>query len=177
MTYENISNTSEVKTGPVDDNARKFILDELGSNFLKDMQATSFLLSVDWLETGDDNETKLARKEYDDGETQILRIKKATNDGRRTSVKPPISAEQYQEELADSVLHIAKRRYEFKYVQQHVIFSLKYDEFMDSALRLLEVDAPTDEERDSFDPTQFAIELTEVSDDPRYTGFRIAEVM
>lgn len=173
----NLPPSQEVEPKPVDDNARKFTVEALSAEYLSDVRASSFVLTVDWLQMGEDDETKLAHKEYEDGTLEVFLIIKETLNGNRTSVKTPISEEKYREQLINSQRRISKRRSEFKYVQDHVVFNMKYDEFYGSELRLLEVDALPGEEKKPFDPSEFGEDLTEVSDDPRYTGYRITEML
>lgn len=177
MSYENNVNTPEKKDVPAKDNARKFILSAISLEDLKEFRANSFVLAVDWLEMGDGNETKLARKEYDDRTAQTLLINKVTDGGNRATTKKVIGEQEYERRLADSLQRVVKRRSEFKYVQDHVVFDLKYDEFHGSSLRMLEVETLPSENEAPFDPTIFKEELIEVSDDPRYTGYRVAEVL
>jgi hypothetical protein len=161
----------------LEDNARKFTLGSIDSQFLKDHNATSFELIVDWLETGEDNEKKLAYKKFDNGSIQILLISKITKDGNRTSEKNKISEDEYKRLLGSSKLHLEKRRYEFSYNQDTIAFNLKYDEFEDGKLNMLEVDAVTEEERSSFDPKQFPSTLSEVTGNLNYYGYRVAETL
>lgn len=158
----------------LDDNARKFILEALDPAFLVKNKATSFLLTTDWLKTDADSEEKLARKEFESGDVQRLRITKTTKDGKRTSVKEKITEEEYQELIADSVLRVEKIRHEFTSQDG---FSMKYDEFMGSDLRILEVDATNESERDSFSPGDFRPSLTEVTGNMDYQGYRVAGVL
>lgn len=167
----------ETEPLPVEDDARKFTLEGLSADFLRREVPFAFDLAVDWIDMGTDSETKVARKSFGDGTVETLRISKAIKDGKRVAVKKPIAQDAYEQALENSVCHIKKRRYEFKYVQNHVIYSLKYDEFEDSDLRLLEVDAPSEEERANFDLGAFPVALTEVSDDDRYSGYRIASML
>ena len=176
MTHEYDPGVNERDIGPVDDNARKFTLEPLSTGFLDDVRATSFNLTIDWLEMAEETEVKLSRKAYDDGNTQLYRIEKRTVDGNRTSTKVPISQDKYDRLLANSVLRIEKRRHEFKYVQGHVLFDMKYDEFKDSPLRILEVEEIEGEKGEHFQPAEFMLPLTEVSDDPQYTGYHIADM-
>ncbi|HSW91356.1 MAG TPA: hypothetical protein VLG09_01780 [Candidatus Saccharimonadales bacterium] len=159
------------------DNARKFITEKLSTEFLEEHNASSFMLTVDWLETDEDNEKKLAYKKFEDGDIQILLIAKTTQDGNRTSEKQKITEEEYREHLAHSKLHLEKKRYELEYVQNGIPFSLKYDEFGDEKDRILEVDASTEEERTAFNPSDFPSGLNEVTGDMQYYGYRVAEVI
>jgi hypothetical protein len=159
----------------LDDNARKFVTGPIDPRFLEENSAKSFDLVVDWLETGDDNEKKVAYKKFDNGEVQILLISKITKDGKRTSEKEKITDEKYQELLGSSILHLEKRRHEFEYVQNGITFSMKYDEFEE--LCLLEVDAPNEEKREAFQPGDFPNRLDEVTGDMRYYGYRMANIV
>lgn len=161
----------------LEDNARKFVVESIDSIFLKDNRASSFTLIVDWLEAGEDNEKKVARKEFDNGDVQILLIAKNTKDGNRTSEKQKITEEEYAKLIASSILHLEKRRYEFEFTQNHISFSVKYDEFTKSDLRIVEVDAPSEEERDLFNPIDFPSQLSEVTGDINYYGYNVACVI
>lgn len=165
------------KKETLDDNARKFIVEAIDLKFLKDNRASSFTLTVDWLETGEDNEKKIAYKKFDNGDVQILLITKVTKSGHRTSEKEKITEEQYKELLGSSILHLEKKRYEFEYTQNDVPFSIKYDEFANSRLCMLEVDASSEEERNSFNASEFPSELTEVTGDISYYGYRVATIV
>lgn len=157
----------------LDDNARKFTCETLQPEFLDQNSASSFTLVTDWLETGEDNEKKIAWKKFDNGDIQILLISKVTKDGKRTSEKQEITQELYEVLIASSILHLEKLRHEFTYDQGGVVFSLKYDNFGESNPRILEVDASSDEERSSFDPNIFPARLTEVTGDMTYYGYRM----
>lgn len=170
---EAISGSPEKKE-TLDDNARKFTLQGLSPAFLRANNATSFLLTTDWLRTDEDSEEKLAYKKFEDGEVQILLITKVTNDGKRTSLKEKISEERYEELKTGSILRVEKNRFEFSCPQDGVSFSMKYDEFAGSKLRVLEVDAANDTERDLFTATNFPEKLTEVTGDLGYYGYRVA---
>ncbi len=159
----------------LEDNARKFIVDAIDPELLK--EASSFTLTTDWLETGEDNETKVARKQFDNGDIQILLISKITKDGSRASEKQKITEEEYTELTTSSILHLEKKRHEFTCAQSDALFSAKYDEFADEKLRILEVDASSEEARSSFNPNDFPGDLTEVTGDIRYYGYRIAAIL
>jgi hypothetical protein len=176
MTAE-IPTSNPEKKEKLDDNARKFVTEVLDSAFLDANGASSFTLTVDWLETGEDTEVKVARKSFDNGDVQILLIAKTTKDGNRVSEKEKISEERYQQLKPSSVLHLEKKRYEFEYEQNDTPFSVKYDEFADGEFSMLEVDASSEEQRGSFDPEEFPAELQEVTGDIRYYGYRVAEVI
>lgn len=161
----------------LDDNARKFVSEAINHDFLEKNGASSFTLIVDWLETREDNEKKVAYKQFDNGDIQILLISKVTKDGKRTSEKKKITEEKYKELLSSSVLHLEKKRHEFEYTQNNISFSIKYDEFAEGRLYILEVDAPSEEERNSFHPGDFPAQLAEVTGDIKYYGYRVAGII
>lgn len=169
--------SSPEKKEVLDDNARKFIVDTIDHTFLEEHRATSYALIVDWLETGEDNEKKVAYKKFDNGDIQILLISKVIKDGNRTSTKEKITEEEYEEFVTASVLHLEKKRYEFEYTQNGIPFSVKYDDFAEGDFCLLEVDASSDEARSSFSPDGFPGKLVEVTGDMKYYGYRIAEII
>jgi hypothetical protein len=175
MTAEILTDDQEKKER-LDDNARKFVTETLDPKFLDTNSASSFTLTVDWLETGEDNEVKVAHKKFDNGDVQILLIAKTTKDGSRTSEKNKITEERYHQLKASSVLHLKKKRYEFEYTQNDTSFSIKYDEFADSRLNMLEVDASSEVERNSFNPDAFPSKLEEVTGYIQYYGYRVAKV-
>lgn len=172
-----IPTNSPEKKEVLDDNARKFVVGVMNPEFLKENGASSFTLAVDWLETNEDNEHKVAYKTFENGDIQILLISKITKDGSRTSEKEKISEETYRQLLASSVLHLEKKRYEFEYSQNNIPFSIKYDEFADGRLNMLEIDAPGEEQRNSFKPDHFPVSLDEVTGDIRYYGYRVVEIV
>lgn len=167
----------ERKTETLDDNARKFTTDVIEADFLLVNDAIGFRLITDWLEIGVDTEVKLARKVYDNGQEQLLLISKITNDTARTSTKEAITTDQYQMHIASSVCHLEKMRYEFTYRQNDTLFDVKYDEFIGSSLRIVEVDAQSDAERESFTPDAFTGALQEVTGDIRFYGYRVADLV
>lgn len=184
MTVEIPKNNPE-KEKLIDDNARKFVTEPIDTQFLKDIQATPFTLSVSWLETNKDNEKKVAHKVFQDGRAELLLIRKEIQpDGDRKTLKEPITNRQYDKYVADSLLHLEKERFEFSYEQDGVIFDMKYDVFAGGKLFLLEVDSKNDDkklagvERRAFEPKHFLpAELKEVTEDIRYTGYRICELL
>ena len=179
-----IPTTTPEKKEMADDNARKFIVSTaIDPEFLREHSAEQFLLTTDWLEMSETSEKKLAHKHYPNGDIKILLIQKFRS-GDKTSVPPKekLSPEQYQELLPHSIERVAKTRYEFDYPlpdleQSDPVFTIKYDEFVDSELRILEVDAATDDARSSFTPTDFPYELTEVTGQMQYYGYRVADVV
>lgn len=170
-------NTPEKKE-VLDDNARKFTLGTIDPEFLQKNKAKSYLLTTDWLDMGESSEKKLARKEYEDDNVEILLIQKFTQNGKRTvPPKEKLTEDQYRELLALSMLHVEKMRHEFDYPQNGISFSVKYDEFTDSELRVLEVDAQDEAKRDSFEPSAFPYDVTEVTGNVQYYGYKVAAVL
>jgi hypothetical protein len=161
----------------LEDNARKFTVKILSPALLQELDASGYALTTDWLETGEDTEKKVVSKRFQNGDTQLLLISKVTKDGNRTSDKQKITDEQYAELLGLSILRVEKMRYEFDFVQHNTPFSMKYDEFSNTQLCVLEVDAASDSERNSFNPKEFPSELSEVTGDIRYYGYRVAGIM
>lgn len=159
----------------LDDNARKFVITRLDADFLESCEASSYDLVTDWLETVEESEKKVVCKRYDNGDVQRLRITKVTKDGNRTSEKEAITEEEYEALRASASVHVEKRRHEFAYRQDGVSFVMKYDEFLDSDLCVLEVDAETEELREAFvpEPGLFGV-VQEVTGDVRYYGYRVA---
>ena len=79
--------------------------------------------------------------------------------------------------MPSPTLHLEKKRYEFEYAQNGITFSVKYDEFATGKFCMLEVDAPSDEERSSFSSGDFPSTLAEVTGDMKYYGYRVAEII
>jgi hypothetical protein len=171
------SELPEQKKQKLEDNARKFTLNSLEYSFLQAWDATSYSMTTDWLETNEDTEKKVVLKEYPSGVIKTILISKAMVDGDRTSEKEDISREQYAELAETAELHLQKTRYEFDYVQHGITFHIKYDEFAHSDLRVLEVDADTEDQRTSFDVTAFPAGLTETTGNLDYYGYRIASIV
>lgn len=177
MTLEKPSNNPEKKE-MLDDNALKFTLNDIGPGFLQENMARSFLLTTDWLEMGENNEKKLAHKKYENGNVEILLIQKFTENGRRTvPPKEKLTVEQYRELLPMSKRRVEKIRSEFNYTQSGTTFSMKYDEFLNSKLRILEVDAQNEALKNQFNPSEFPFNLTNVTGKIQYYGYRIAELV
>lgn len=175
---EHVPPTTPERLPTIDDNARKFIIASLPNEFLLSHHAVSFDLIVDWIETNEAYEQKLAHKTYADGTIEIRHITKATDAlGNRSSTKPVISPETYAELLREASLHLEKKRHEFSYDQDGTLFSCNYDEFTGSDLRILEVDARDEQTRLSFDSTKFPTELREVTGDIRYYGYRVTDLI
>lgn len=169
-----IPNSNPEKNGLVDDNDRKFTLETIDPEFLVKHSTKSYLLTTDWLETHEANETKVVCKKFDDGRVQMLLIAKNTVNGHRTAEKKEISVDEYNEYLKLAKIHVEKVRYEFSIDQDGTRFDAKYDEFIDSSLRVLEVGPDTSGKDELFKPEDFQYTLEEVSDDATYTGFRVA---
>jgi len=173
---ERAPNNTEGKQ-TLEDNARKFVVGAIDADFLKQQSATSFALVVDWVIVGEDNEQKVAYKSFEDGRNEIILISKIISGNKRTAERKKITKDEYDKLLLSSVRRIEKKRYEFNIIQNNVSFSIKYDEFVNSELRIIEVDASSEAERNSFDSVQFPVKLSEVTGDMRYYGFRVTEVV
>ena len=173
---ENVPSPEQQKE-VLDDNARKFVLDSLAPTFIEEGNEVVFLMTTDWLETGQDTEKKLAYKKFRNGDVQILLIAKVTKDGHRTSEKTKINEAQYNDLLKQSICRVQKIRHEFQHTQNGVVFDVKYDEFIDSPLRVLEVDAGSEKEREAFNPTDFQAGVSEVTGQSEYYGYRVASII
>lgn len=159
----------------VNDNDQKFTLETIDPQFLTSHNALSYLLVTDWLETNEADETKVAYKKFDDGSVKILHIAKVTIDGNRTAEKRELTEVEYEKYRNFTKIHVEKRRYEFDYVQEDgSSFAVKYDEFIDSSLRVLEVGAKVSSNEASFKSEDFPYELKDVSNDDSFIGFRVA---
>ncbi len=175
---EQLPQPSPEHTPITDDNARKFIVTPLPHEFLLDHNATSYDLVVDWLETDEAREQKLAHKTYADGTVDIRHITKTTDAaGNRSSTKPSLSSDRYKELLSAASVHLEKKRYEFRYIHHGEVFQCNYDEFTGSNLRILEVDAQDEQTRQSFTPDAFPAELHEVTGELSYYGYRIVDLL
>ncbi len=161
----------------MEDNARKFIVSKVNSEFLGENGAIRALLIVDWLITEEDKEKKLVYKKFENGEIQFGLVEKIILDGSRTTKKTKLIESDYNSSLSNSTVHLEKIRYEFNYEVNGVLFSLKYDEFKNGELCMFEIDAKTEEERNSFPVHNLPFELEEVTGDMRYYGYRMAEML
>jgi hypothetical protein len=174
--------TPEQEKSKEADNARKFITEPLSPEFLAEHGATPFLLITDWTETGENGETKVVYKKFDNGDVQMFLISKATKDGKRTKDKKAITEVEYEQLLAASRSHVEKCRHEFTYTQNGTSFAVNYDEFAGGRLYMLDVDAKTEEGKDSFNLIEFPskdfpIKLVEVTEDKQYSGHRIFDIV
>ena len=176
MTAENPQNSPE-KRETLTDDARKFIVQPLEPTFFVDKDVTTFTLIVDWLETGEESEEKLARKTFYDGAVELLRIAKVKQNGNRNTVKTPMTEIEYKAALSSSLEHLEKERTEFTYVDGGVVLDMKYDVFTGTTLTMIEVDAKNVDARAAFDPAHFPGIIEEVSDDIDYTGYRICKTL
>lgn len=174
MTRESFSQSKqEVECVP--DDARKFVVHNLDSTILDSDDIVRCNFPTDWLETDENTEKKIVRKVYDDGTVQMLLIAKATESGKRSSEKKPLTQDEYDSLLELSQLRVEKNRYSFIFTQENTSFKVNYDEFTGSELRILEVDADTEELRAMFDPKEFPAQLEEVAaGDRSYEGYRVA---
>jgi len=161
----------------MEDNARKFIAYVIDPNFLKKNSAVSFLLVVDWLITQEDSEKKIVYKKFDNGEIQFLLVEKTISNNNRITTKKKLSESEYKDLLASSKVHLEKKRYEFNFTQNNILFALKYDEFKEKKLIMLEVDGTNETERNTFKAEEFPYKLTEVTGDMRYYGYRVVGML
>lgn len=174
MTRESLpQNTQEVERAP--DDARKFIVHEVDRTLLEADEVVRCYFPTDWLETDEDSEKKIVRKTFDDGSIQMLLIAKTTEDGKRHSEKRKLSQEEYDTLKEHTVLSVEKTRYSFVFLQDGTQFQVNYDEFADSDLKILEVDAKPEELRALFRTELFPGTLEEVAaSDRSYEGYRVA---
>ena len=84
------------------------------------------------------------------------------------SEKPPSGKIEGVEDNARKFL-VGKIDPTFLLANNATSFTLKVD--------WIEIDAPTETERNSFKPEEFGSKLTEVSTDTRYSGYRITEML
>ncbi len=160
----------------MEDNARKFIVDDIDTDFLKKNNAISFTLIVDWITKEEESEKKIVFKNFENGEVQFLMVEKVTIDGNRKTNKRKLDKEEYEELLKSSIVHLEKKRYEFDFVQNDISFSLKYDEFKGEKLRILEVDAENENDRKNFSIEDFPYNLKVVTGDMKYYGYRVVSI-
>ena len=173
-----IPTTTPEKREIVDDNARKFIIGTIDPVFLQRYGARSYDMTTDWIKTDDDEEEKVVVKVHPDKVERLLIAKVTKEDGSRSADKQAIDENKYNELVETAGVHSRKRRYEFSYEQSDGRkFSVKYDEFADSELRIIEIDAPTDDDRAAFKPEEFPAELMEVTGRIMYYGYRIADTV
>jgi len=163
------------------DNDRKFVVESISPEFLAGIKVESYIMSTDWIETNDNDETKLVRKIYDDGTEKLLHITKVGDEQSRESKKATLSKakyDEYLEKLDQSHTHLEKRRSEFELTQNGIRFTAKYDEFADG-LRVLEIDAVSknEDERNAFDPDAFDFAVVEVTGIKRFYGHQIVSII
>ncbi len=174
---EDISIIQQERKEGVDDNARKFTLDAIDADFLKQQSAISYDLIIDWLVTDATSEKKIVYKKLESGEVHYFLIEKIIDGDRRKTDKKLTSKEEYKKHLDSSILRVEKKRFEFDFRQNDLSFKVKYDEFVNSKLQMLEVDAGSEADRSAFKPTDFPYKLTEVTGDVRYYGYHVKEVV
>lgn len=183
MSAEIPSNSPE-KDKMTDDNARKFVVGDIDTDFLLSREELAYFLTTDWLKMDDDYEVKVVCKKYEHGDVERLLIEKIRNEDGRTAVPPKkkLSEDEYESLRKRSICHVDKIRHEFKYQQgeqgssDKIELAVKYDEFVNSTLRILEVDADSDAERDLFDKDAFPYALKEVTGKMEYYGYRVADI-
>jgi hypothetical protein len=158
----------------LEDNARKFVVESIDSEFLRKNNAKAYSLVVDWLETDEMQEKKVVLKRSEQGKTQYILVSKASHEGNRVTEKKKITEDEYTSLCALSIVHLEKKRYEFEIAQNGIQFALKYDEFSGGVPNMLEVDADNQEERGKFNPSSFVYLLNEVTGEMQYYGYRVA---
>lgn len=177
------SATPELEQPPKDD-ARKFVTAApFGNDFLRQRDnLKSYLMTTDYLRAGAE-EQKIVRKVYEGGKADYLLIEKVrTASGTTVPAKETLTLEKYNELLKLSLhqYRMTKMRHEFDYDQSGIKLSMKYDEFAESLLCMLEVDADSEEDRNSFayeKPGDFPYALTEVTGDERYYGYQVKAML
>ena len=174
---EEIPVSQPEKKEAIDDNARKFILDAIDPQFLRGGGAISYDLVTDWLITDAASEKKVVYKKFESREVEYFAIEKISDGRGRKTNKKKISEGEYKILLGSSILRSAKRRSDFNFVQNGTSFAMKYDEFPNEKLHMLEIDAATETERTKFNIDEFPFKLTEVTGDLRYYGYRVAETI
>lgn len=111
-------------------------------------------------------------------------IEKTTDkDGNRHTKSAEIPEDEYDATLKDypAIKIVDKIRHTFTFVWESVEYKLKYDIFLDeygelTNFTILEVEA-SDDALDAFDPDWFATGFKEVSGQPEYTGYRVADTL
>lgn len=166
----------------ISDNDRKFIVEDISSEFLVTHAKDMYDMDTYWIETNNDNEAKLVEKTRNNTEKEFLYIAKVGVEQDRKSEKTKLTQQQYTEQLDTidpSKPHVKKRRYEFELTQNGIEFVAKYDVFAGSTLRVLEIDAKskTDEDRNAFDPHAFGFAIVEVTGITQFYGHRIANLV
>lgn len=173
MNHELPAHEREVTQESKLDNARKFITLPLDKRFLDEHGAIAYKMITHWDESSD-TDKKLVAKQYSDGTEKFREIEKVPDgQGGRKAYSRDITAADYYEKLAKldaNTVPSEKLRCEFLYQQGAVTFEVKYDQFVDSELCILEVDAANPELRAVFRAEDFPSELREVSGDKRYEG-------
>lgn len=180
----------------VDDNDRKFVLTPVEDGEFNPVYEKAYDMTTWWLIAEDNREKKLVHKVFHSGVEEYWLITKKTDGKNRKSDKVLLytDADTDAEVDADALKGIMelvgnrddssrKARYELSYVQGDIKYNLKYDVFIDSYLRVLEVDSVSKraEERDAFDPRAFeglfqhSFALEEVTGQAAYTGHNVIE--
>ena len=183
----NFPPTPETEAKPVSDNARKFIVDPIEPELIPVNNSFVHNMVIHWMSTEPRFEVKVVKKinARDDMDGAILRIMKTTHeDGRRETTREPIPYGEFLEvcERFPDTPHLEKRRTEFFVVQNDKPYLIKYDEFSDSDLRMIEVEIDprakmTEDDLNGFDPAEFFDVRDEVTADPSYKGYRIVETL
>lgn len=131
----------------IEDNARKFTLRPINDRYLKERNARSYHIKIDWIAVGEESEQRVVRRCSDDGAVKYLSIRKSGNSTQRNTAKREITESEYSTLIPSSLLHFEKQRYEFSLEQSGISFLAKYDVFSNGRLCILEIDADSPEKR------------------------------
>ena len=178
-----IPQNSREKEQSVPDDARKFIVraGKLNQAFLDAHGAKIYTMVTDWIDIGDDTETKLVHKTYHNGSQEWRKITKRKDaDGSRRTDRDDIDPEaaDFPDLTKVSLKHLVKQRSTFRFEQGGILYEINYDSIPEKGLIMLEVDAvsKSSDDRTQFDPRELPLDLIEVSGDPRYEGWRVADL-
>lgn len=182
---------------PVDDNARKFIVSQFDPENIAVEGTLSYYMDVYWTDTAEDSETKVVRKIFRHAkkDPQLLRIRKQKDaEGRRTSVKTPITEKEFDEVslMWPEIPGLQKRRTELTVLQGDDEYVVKYDEFTagtnfdfhEPTFFMAEVEPLSSVEEfdrqsylDKFDPSVLFVVVDEVTGEPAFEGFRMSDTL
>lgn len=151
------------------DNARKFLVDEFDPALIPE-GATSYVMTTVWTDMSEENDAKAVHKVYDDGAPDgYFFVEKVGPHGAREAKRRIISKAEYDQAIIGHEQSTArKRRTEFTLDG----LEMKFDEYLDGPLHIIEVDAATPEAREAFDPGVFPWKLHEIFDES-YDGYRV----
>ena len=176
--------TIKVERAPVratltEDNARKFLAGPFSPKFLEQHSAIEFSLATDWLFGESACEIKAVCRKRVNAQARYHLITKFSSGANRLSHKFELAEDAYCRLIKSSCARLEKQRWEFSFLQDGVLFSLKYDRFDIGDCYVLEVDAANGQQhvRQSFHADFFPYTLEEVSGDMRYYGIRMVETL